>query len=145
MDSEKIYKISDMSNKDCSIFELAKRMAVQSNYDKIKHGAVLVCGGKIVSASFNRYGYSSFAKRFRIGEEIKEKPVNTIHAEWGCILGQSNKVISGGTMYVVRINSFNSFRISRPCPICEQMMRFVGIKKVVYSIDDETYGIWKMR
>jgi len=34
--------------------------------------------------------------------------------------------------------------MSKPCPMCEAAMRHVGIKKVIYTINDKEVGIRKL-
>ena len=41
-------------------FELARNMAHNSPYGKIRHGALLAKGGSILNASFNKENFSSF-------------------------------------------------------------------------------------
>jgi tRNA(Arg) A34 adenosine deaminase TadA len=34
--------------------------------------------------------------------------------------------------------------MSKPCSMCESAMRHVGIKKVVYTVDEEEIGSFKL-
>ncbi len=43
------------------------------------------------------------------------------------------------TLYVIRINEQNQLRNSAPCAHCLYWIQKLGIKKIVYSIDDDTY------
>jgi tRNA(Arg) A34 adenosine deaminase TadA len=42
----------------------------------------------------------------------------------------------GATIYVVRIGKTGILRNSKPCPMCEAALEFVGVKRVVYSDKD---------
>jgi tRNA(Arg) A34 adenosine deaminase TadA len=42
-------------------------------------------------------------------------------------------VTQGATVYTARVNKEGSARMSKPCPMCENAMRHVGIKRVVYT------------
>ena len=45
---------------------------------------------------------------------------------------------------MVRTNNQNELRLSKPCNMCEEAMRWVGIKKVVYSTGDATFEEMKL-
>ena len=120
--------------------ELAKNMARQSTYGKIKHGAVLVKGGSIISTSCNKDSFSSFGNRFR----KHDCGHATHHAELGCVLGIDRSKTNGATVYVVRINREGEFRLSKPCPMCHEVLKFCGIRKVVYTVDEEEIACYKL-
>lgn len=119
---------------------MAKNKAKQSTYGKIKHGAVLVKGGSVISSSFNKDKFSAFGNRFR-------RPENgpaTHHAELGCIFGVDKSKTSGATLYVVRINKHDEFRLSKPCPMCHEILKFCGIRKVVYTANEKDLRCYKI-
>lgn len=132
--------ISDTSKKTQRYLDLARRMALQSEYGKIRHGAVLVKGGSVINASFNKSNYSSFASRFR--EE--DRGPATHHAEVGCILGIDKTITEGTTVYVVRINKRGDFRLSKPCHMCHNILKFCGVKKVVYTCNENEIESYKL-
>jgi tRNA(Arg) A34 adenosine deaminase TadA len=68
----------------------------------------------------------------------------TQHAEISAILGMPRKATQGADMYVVRINNFCEWRMSKPCCMCEEALRFVGVKRVFYTLDDEHYDCYKI-
>lgn len=113
--------------------ELAKRLAEQSEYGKFKHGAVLVQGGSVLNCSYNKENYNSFGSRFR----PKDKGTATLHAELGCILGIPRAKTTGATVYVARVNSQGEEKISKPCRMCQNVLRHVGVKRVVYTTDED--------
>ena len=121
-------------------FDLAKNLAFQASYGKIRHGAVLVKGGSAINGAFNKEKYSSFGSRFR----HKECGHATVHAEIGCVLGLARDKTQGTTLYVIRINRRGEFRLSKPCCMCHEVLKHVGVKKVIYSTSDngaETYRL----
>lgn len=130
-----------ISNKISRYLDLARRQAYQSTYDKWRHGAVLVRGGAIINASYNDKEFCSFSKRFC---EKKENRFSSRHAEIKTILGISRSLTYGSTLYVVRINIKGEFRLSKPCSMCYGVMKFCGIKKIVYTMDDNKIGILKL-
>ena len=128
-----------LSHKKRRYIELAMRVAAQSDFKEYRHGAVLVRGGSVVNTSCNKNKYRSWGNRFRkrqIGHA-------THHAELGCVLGLDRSITEGATMYVVRIGKSGVLRNSKPCPMCEAALEYVGIKKVIYS--DENGEIQSMR
>jgi len=121
-------------------FELARNMAYNSPYGKLRHGAVLVRGGSVLNTSFNKDKFNSFGSRFR---EQHRGPA-TMHAEIGCILGLSRDVTSGTDIYVCRINKKGDFRYSKPCAMCHQVLKHVGIKRVYYTTNEDVIEMYKL-
>ena len=122
------------------LFDLAKNVAYNSPYGKIRHGALLVKGGSVRNVAFNKENYSSFGTRFR----GPNKGHATVHAELGCILGMPRNVTSGADVYVCRINRDGEFRISKPCKMCHQVLKHVGVKRVYYTTNDNTIEMYKL-
>tara|TARA_R110000824_G_scaffold25352_3_gene88339 strand:- start:1280 stop:1453 length:174 start_codon:yes stop_codon:yes gene_type:complete len=50
----------------------------------------------------------------------------------------------GATVYVARIGKKGDLRLSKPCPMCESAMRHVGVKEVIYTVDEEIVGRMKL-
>lgn len=121
----------ETTNKVKRFIELARKIAEQSQYHQFKHGAVLVRGANIINTSCNKNGYNSFGKRFR----KRDWGTATLHAEIGTILNIDRKNTIGTTMYCVRINRQGETRLSKPCHMCESVLRHCGIKKIIYSTD----------
>ena len=135
-----IGKQIDRSKKVDRCFSLARNIAHNSPYGKIRHGAVLTKGGSIINASFNKDNYTSFGSRFR-------SPLRghaTVHAELGCILGLPRDVTSGADLYVCRINRKGEFRFSKPCSMCHEALKHVGVKRVYYTTSDNTVEMYKL-
>ena len=126
-------EMQEITNKTKRYLELAKRLAHNSDYLDHRHGAVLTKSGRIINVSFNKNHYNSFAARF--------KKVNVLHAtqhaELGSLLGVDRSKTTGATVYVVRIIKLGDTKMSKPCAMCEEAMRFCGVKKVVYSVNEK--------
>lgn len=121
-------------------FQLSKNMAFNSPYGKLRHGAVLVKGGSIINASFNKDNFNSFGSRFRnhhCGHA-------THHAELGCVLGLPRSVTAGSALFVCRINRQGDFRFSKPCSMCHGVLKHVGVKKVYYTTNEGTIRMYKL-
>ena len=121
-------------------FDLAKNVAFNSDYGKLRHGAILVKGGSVINTCFNKDKFCSFGGKFR----APDRGPATIHAELGCVLGISRDVTSGADIYVCRINKNGEFRNSKPCIMCHQVMKHVGIKRVYYSTNEGTIEMYKL-
>ena len=121
-------KTKTLSKKERNYVDLASRISYQSDHQH-RHGAVLVKGSRIINASHNKMKFNSFASRFF----PRQKEWATIHAELGSILNVERKNTEGATVYVVRMSIEDKLRMSKPCEMCQAAMKWVGIKKVVYS------------
>jgi deoxycytidylate deaminase len=128
-------KIRKLSKSRKRYFDLAKRAAMESTYGKLRHGAVIVKGGSVVSFGFNKSNHCQFGQRFR----HMDKGPATQHAEISAILGLPRSATQGADVYVVRINNDCDWRMSKPCPMCEQALKFVGVKRVFYTTGDKHY------
>ena len=120
--------------------DLARRLAEGSTYSLHRHGAVLVKGGSVLNWSANQNKVQRWAQRFRAhgcGHA-------THHAELGAILGVARDKTRGSDIYVVRISKKGSLLLSKPCPMCEDVLRHVGVKRVFYSVDDQTIECYKL-
>jgi len=68
----------------------------------------------------------------------------THHAELGCILGIAREVTSGADVYVCRVNKQNEFRLSKPCRMCHDILKHVGVKRVYYTTDNGNVKMYKL-
>lgn len=121
-------------------FELAKKMALMSEYGKFRHGAVLVRHGCVMSAGLNKDKPCSFGSRFR----PKEMGEATIHAELAAILNVPRSQTEGADLYVVRVGAAADLRNSTPCRMCQAALKFVGVKRVFYSLGNQEFEILKL-
>lgn len=127
------------SGKIARYMDLAKRMAYQSTFPDYRHGAVLV-KGSVRNVSSNKDNYCSFAARFQKQHDGK----TTLHAELGAILGVDRSITEGATVYVARISKEGDYKISKPCQMCHEALKHVGVKKVVYTINNKIAGSYKL-
>ena len=115
-------------------------MALMSEYGKFRHGAVLVKHGAVLSAGLNKDKSCSFGERFR----PKDLGEATLHAELAAILNVPRKQTENADVYVVRVGALGDLRSSKPCPMCQATLRFVGVKRVFYSCDDGDFEVMKL-
>tara|TARA_R110001583_G_scaffold35701_7_gene118523 strand:- start:2387 stop:2800 length:414 start_codon:yes stop_codon:yes gene_type:complete len=128
-----------LSKREKNYVDLAKKASYQSDHSH-RHGAVLVKGARVINVSHNKIKFNSFASRFR--QENGEWA--TVHAELGSVLNVERKNTEGATVYVVRVNTTDDFRLSKPCSMCEAAMKWVGIKKVIYSTSNGDFKEMKL-
>ena len=85
----------------------------------MKHGCVIVKRNKIVARGYNKYTNINFKDYF------------SLHAEIDAL----NKCLpcKNLILYVIRINSIGEIKMSKPCSICEKIIKKKGIKTVYYS------------
>ena len=138
--TEIVGKVVDKTKKINRLFALARNIAYNSPYGKIRHGAVIIKGGSILNASFNKENYSSFGTRFR----SPHRGHATVHAELGCILGLTRDSTVGADVYVCRINRDGDYRNSKPCSMCHEALKHVGVKRVYYTTNDNTIEMYKL-
>lgn len=113
---------------------------MMSEYGKFRHGAVLVKHGAVMSAGLNKDKPCSFGERFRprdLGEA-------TVHAELSAILNVPRKQTENADVYVVRVGANDDVRNSRPCPMCQAALRFVGVKRIFYSGENGEFEVMKL-
>tara|TARA_R100000808_G_C2110455_1_gene124710 strand:- start:278 stop:676 length:399 start_codon:yes stop_codon:yes gene_type:complete len=129
-----------ISGKNKRYIRLATKVASSSTYGRLRHGAILVKGGKVINTSCNKNKFCSFAQRFRDPNEGEA----TIHAELGTILGLDRSVTQGSTIYVVRINPDGQLRLSKPCTMCQAVLTHCGVSKVYYSTNENNLKCLKL-
>jgi len=118
---------------------MAARAAEQSEYEQFRHGAVLIRGGSVLNISSNSNNHTSFGQRFRI-----DPGRATHHAETACVLGLDKSITRGSTLYVARINKQGDWKMSKPCSMCHEVMKFVGVKRVVYTVGPNQWDSYKI-
>jgi deoxycytidylate deaminase len=119
---------------------IAKKYAEESTCIEHRHGALLIRGGSVLNGSNNQLKPMLWANKFReygCGHAAR-------HAELGAILNVHRSKTKNATVYVVRINKRGDFRLSKPCNMCQKLLRHVGVKRVVYTIDNNTIACFKL-
>ncbi len=116
----------------------AMEMARQHPYRKSVvslHAAVIVRGGCIISIGINK------PKRNVFVDMHAYHPGCTIHAEIDAILKVRKRTdLTGAKIYVARIKkSDGETGSSKPCPMCQTVIKKFGIKKVYYTSENQYY------
>jgi len=129
-----------MSGRINRYFEAARAQAANSDYGKLRHGAVLVKGGSVIRSAYNKDDFTSFADRFR----PQGCGPATRHAETECVSGLSKEQTTGADIFVCRINNQGEFRMSKPCKMCHSIMKSAGIKRVFYTTNYGGIEMYKL-
>lgn len=101
----------------------ARALALKSNHNNYRVGAVLVQDSYILACAKNRPP--------RAPHEY-ESGLHSVHAEH-CALLKSRDDTRGATIYVVVVNRNGNDVCSRPCVSCWSKLRLARVKEVVYS------------
>lgn len=113
-------------------FDVAKASSVYSIAPKqrVKVGAALYNGPRLLSIGFNTYGTTHPGT-------AKEKDFDrNIHAEHRALIKRQYYVNDNSTMYVYRGNANGEAVCSRPCSHCQILMKDAGVSRVRFI--DET-------
>jgi len=138
---EQLISKSEISKKNRRYLSLAKKMAECSTYGNFRHGAVLFRGGAIIGFGINSEKYSSIGAKYR----PDDKGVSTYHAEIAAIMNLPRESIKGSTIYVARASKgTKEDRMSKPCVMCHEVLKAQGVKKVYYTVDENTVGFYKI-
>lgn len=98
---------------------------------KFKIGAVIVRKGRILSSGCNQ-AFKTHTYINDHGEDFNK----TVHAEICAIFRLKNReLLRGSTIVVYREKKDGSFARARPCPMCFELIRKYGIKKMQYTTD----------
>ena len=110
-------------------------------YGRVKMVAFLVYKGKILSFGVNSEKTSLYQYRMRKKFNVDDSNFiyEKTHAEIAAIkrIHPSFENWEQVEIFIVSKKKDNTFRLSRPCPICEKTIKDLGIKKVYYT---NSYG-----
>jgi pyrimidine deaminase RibD-like protein len=99
------------------------KVASSSTYGQFLHGAVIEKGGAIICDGINTVKGHTHAEAAAIDRANKANEDSTY----------------GATLYTARITK-SRIALGKPCDRCMMKIRSAGIKKVIYSIDNNTWG-----
>mgnify|MGYP002641162986 CR=1 FL=1 len=118
---------------------IAKKEALKSKHQFLV-GAILVDGSSIVSKGFNK---PHKTHRLVYWNHHHDRPeFARMHAEIDALINVSKTISEKCTLYVVRVRKCdNKLAIAKPCKMCMEVIKAMKIKKVIYSIEENHYGI----
>jgi deoxycytidylate deaminase len=105
------------------------------------HCALIYVGGSLVSTGFNKEKANSFMMAFAHHEFVQ-----SVHAECDAILRVRKKIdLTGSRIYVAKLGRNGNVGNSKPCPMCELVLRRYGIKRVYFTLDEDSYESERIR
>jgi deoxycytidylate deaminase len=130
--------------RDERFIHTASMIARHSTHYKARVGAIIAKGACILSTGINQLKTHT-RQTIPLNWKVIYRLPGT-HAELDAIIGMSRKDLRGTTIYVARILANGDLALARPCSACQDLLRSVGIKKVVYSTGDKiaTFKIEKI-
>lgn len=134
--------------RDKKYMEMTRRLAINNkNNIKMKLAASLVIRNEVISIGFNSDKSHPLQAKFGKNSEAIFK-----HAEVDCIINALKHVdeddLKKATLYVYRVKRAEKGHkdwtdgISKPCKGCSNAIEHFGIKKVIYSTEDD--GVFEM-
>jgi len=109
---------------------LLQRLSEKSDGEAYRIGAILVKGGSVINAGFNHSGTNRMIENHR---HLRPNN-NTIHAEIHAILGTPKHIAEHCSMYVARFTPGGRIGNSKPCTLCQAILKEMGVKRVMYTI-----------
>lgn len=131
-----------MNNRLNRIIEIAKCLKPE----KQKGKQFIVCAGFLGSRMIGM-GINDCTKqhpRHKFGEykprrDFSSKYIASVHAEIS-LLKKLKHDPQDVTFYVVRIDNNNQVALAHPCKNCFGVFQKYGYKKIIYSINEKTFG-----
>jgi deoxycytidylate deaminase len=121
-----------LSTRDASFLALAVSLAGTSQC-RNKHGAVIVRGGSVLATGINK---SRNHPEVLSDEHVKGEA--STHAEVDAIRHLSpHNDYNGAVAYIARVNRQGQTRMSRPCDACYLALQELGIKRIVFTLNEE--------
>lgn len=121
-------------------FNTAYKIALQNkNKTKSRHACILVKGGSVISTATN------CSKRTRLVDYYYKEEHYGLHAEARCVAKVRRKIdLNGSKAFVIRLDKNGNITTSKPCNNCQKLLYNYGIKKVFYTINNNTYACMKL-
>ena len=98
---------------------------------KFRLGAILVHKNSIVSVGMNSY---------------KTHPLMAARTEWPFLHAEQNAIIRAGLdncegldLYIARVLKNNTLALSKPCKVCIELIKDVGIRNIYYSTNAKEF------
>jgi tRNA(Arg) A34 adenosine deaminase TadA len=130
-----VFNTIDMDDANSQImraFHLSLASAKKSPMVR-RHGASLFRGKVPTSTGYN----SSRGVGWLTG-------AYSCHAEIAAMNGVDREVLDGADMMVVRTLRNGDIAMSKPCNNCEAALSRAGVRRVYFSIDNETIGVMRL-
>ena len=113
---------------------LALEESKQSTYTRVKIGAVIAQGNKVISKGANlSTSHPIQAYWNRVTNRLA--PANNLHAEMHALVRakRSGESLEGATIYIARLDRNNQLSQCRPCVACMAALTNAGIHTVIHT------------
>jgi len=117
-----------------TLMKRAIRETKKSSQELFRFGVVIFNKNKILST-----GTNSIRAARKLHPRFFRWP-GSVHAEVAAILNAKTN-LSGSSIFIIRVNKAGDLMYSRPCEHCLRYIKEVGIKKIIYSISNDEFGI----
>lgn len=117
------------SNSELSFMNMAASVAKRSIL-RIRVGAVVTKRRHIVSMGYNQKKTHPLIHKFPYDPHVG------LHAEMDACFGIDTDMLSGSTIYIARLLRNNKTALSKPCEGCQALLKYFGIKNIIYSTDN---------
>jgi len=128
--------------------KMAESLANSHTYDtglEYNLCAIIVKSGKPVSIGFNSRSTNQFVEHYANLARGRRDFCLSTHAEMDAVLKVRNKTdLNGCKIYVARVLKLGGVAMSRPCEICEQVLFNYGIKRAIYTVNNNEYGVMRV-
>lgn len=124
-----------ITQRDLYFLKLAFAMSKYSDYKRVHIGAVIVKKNSVISTGCNKIK-SHPIQRLYNNRYLDYHTKNCLHAEIDALIKAEDSDCKGATLYVARRGLDNKIRLSKPCDACFNYAKDLGIKRIVYTIED---------
>lgn len=107
--------------------------------------AMIISGGRVLSVGYNSRANSGLQERYKTNPHC-----NSVHAEVDAILNVRRKIdLTGSKIVVVRRLKYDTAQkpfiaLAKPCTMCQAVLYSYGIKRAMYTIANDEYGVMKI-
>lgn len=148
--------MAHFTKNDYKYFDMARRIAMTSEFKSFKLGCVIVYKNRVISTGVNSNKthpiQKKYNKKYRKFNEDGRKPIkSSLHAEIQAIISvpkcvEENLDWSDAKVYVYRYAKGLPFHQgnSCSCPACRALMRDKGIRHLYYSGDGNSFVYEKL-
>lgn len=136
-----------LTKNDYKFFDMARRVAEQSDYKSCHVGCVIVYQGRVITSASNSNKthpvQKKYNRKYRNFKKTDKPILDKLHSEINALVQipkciENNIDYSKCKVYVYRISVGKRLQIglARPCPSCMEALRDKGVRKIYYTTDD---------
>ena len=121
--------MANKTQRGMEVAAVASKLA-ETPHIRTKMGAALFAGSRLVSIGFNKYSKSHPDHKIH---DRDESFLYNIHAEQAALIKRRHYENGGNlTMYVYRETTDGAPGCSKPCSMCQALLKEAGVRKVIY-------------